>query len=254
MSHFIKPDSIDSYVSGICNQLEPFFPDICLHCKAPLVKCTMTGCKRMYGSPWRHQRALTTVDLETVLAYYPTPSHDDLLFCTLLLTGFFALMRLGKLTDADSLKLYDPCKTIHHSSVESSKMSYSLFLSGHKGDRFFDGNTIIIPKNDKSYDPHSCFLQYLSSCDQKFPLLSPLWLRDDGGIPTRSWFTCRLRHFFNSSVSGHSMRAGGVTLLAELGTLPHLIQAIGRWKSDAFEAYIRKHPVLIQALLFGHSV
>jgi len=98
-------------------------------------------------------------------------------------------MQLGELTDADSPKLRDPRKTIRRSSVESSETSYSLFLPGHKGNRFFDGNTIIIPKNDKSYDPHSCFLQYLSSRDQKFPLLSPLWLRDDGGIPTRSWFT-----------------------------------------------------------------
>jgi len=50
------------------------------------------------------------------------------------------------------------------------------------------------------------------------------------------------------------MCAGGATLLTELGTLPHLIQAISRWKSDTFEVYIRKHSVLIQALLFRQSV
>ena len=26
--HYIKPDSIDSYLSGICHQLEPYSPDI----------------------------------------------------------------------------------------------------------------------------------------------------------------------------------------------------------------------------------
>jgi len=160
-------------------------------------------------------------------------------------------MRLGELVDADNPKLRDPRKVIRRSSVEVSLDDYSFFLPAHKGDRFFGGNTIIIPKNNDNHDPHNPFLLYLSSRDERFPLLSPLWLREDGSIPTRSWFTHRLRRFFDSSVGGHSMRAGGATLLAELGTPPHLIQAIGRWKSDAFEAYIRTHPILIQALLFS---
>lgn len=28
MSHHIKPDSIDTYLSGICQQLEPYFPQV----------------------------------------------------------------------------------------------------------------------------------------------------------------------------------------------------------------------------------
>src|ERR1700674_506385 len=31
-SFFIDPKSVDSYLSGICNQLEPFFPDIHKNC------------------------------------------------------------------------------------------------------------------------------------------------------------------------------------------------------------------------------
>ena len=251
-SHYIKPDSVDSYVSGVCHELEPYFPDVRLSRKSALVKRTMTGCRRMYGSPRRQRRNLTTHDLDSVVSHHHTnPSHDDKLFCAMLLSGFFALMRLGELANPDNLKLQDPRRVIRRSSVEVTPNDYSFFLPGHKGDRFFDGNTIIIPKNNDRHDPHGHFTSYLLSRDEKFPLLSPLWLRDDGAIPTRSWFTRRLHRFFDSSVGGHSMRAGGATLLAELGTPPHLIQAIGRWKSDAFEAYIRTHPVLIQALLFG---
>ena len=43
-------------------------------------------------------------------------------------------------------------------------------------------------------------------------------------------------------------------LLAELGTPPHLIQAIGHWTFDVFKAYIRTHLTLIQALLFSRRV
>jgi len=69
---------------------------------------------------------------------------------------------------------------------------------------------------------------------------------------TRSWFIRRLRHHFSSDVGGHSLRSGGATALAEAGVPPHIIQAIGRWASDAFQIYIRKHPVLLAAMLYGH--
>ena len=48
------------------------------------------------------------------------------------------------------------------------------------------------------------------------------------------------------------MRAGGATSLAEAGVPPNTIQAIGRWALDTFQIYIRKNPVLLQAMLFGH--
>jgi len=111
-----------------------------------------------------------------------------MLFITLLLTGFFALMRLGELSDADAIHLRDPRRTIRRNSVKISADSYSFFLPGHKGDQFFEGNTIIIPANERSYDPLHLFIAYLNSCDLKFPLLFALWLREDGTIPTRSWF------------------------------------------------------------------
>jgi hypothetical protein len=80
-----------------------------------------------------------------------------------------------------------------------------------------------------------------------------LWLREDGSVPTRGWFIRHLRTHFSDDVAGHSLRAGGATALAEAGIPPHIIQAIGRWASAAFQIYIRQHPVLLAALLFGHS-
>lgn len=40
MSRHINPHSVDSYLSGICNQLEPHFPDVRTIRKSPLVACT----------------------------------------------------------------------------------------------------------------------------------------------------------------------------------------------------------------------
>jgi len=50
-SHYIKPDSVNSYLSGICHQLEDFFPDVRKARSSPLVRRTLRGCLRMKGTP-----------------------------------------------------------------------------------------------------------------------------------------------------------------------------------------------------------
>ena len=90
------------------------------------------------------------------------------------------------------------------------------------------------------------------SRDRLFAVASPLWLTSSGAVPTRSFFLARLRLFVpDMSVAGQSLRAGGATFLAELRVPEHLIQACSRWSSKAFKIYIRKHPKLLQNLLFA---
>jgi hypothetical protein len=55
--------------------------------------------------------------------------------------------------------------------------------------------------------------------------------------------------WFDKDIAGQSMRAGSATSLAENGVAPHIIQGIGCWASDTWQIYIRKHPVLLQAML-----
>ena len=115
MSHHIKPDSVDTYLSGISQQLEPFFPQVCHNRKSPLVRRTLDGCKQLRGVPTTRKRALTLDDLRIVLWHYSTSTdHDDLLFIAQLFIGFFALMRLGELTDSDNITLRNPAKVISH--------------------------------------------------------------------------------------------------------------------------------------------
>ena len=179
-------------------------------------------------------------------------NHDDLLFQAMLLTGFFALMRLGELTFPDDIKLQNWRKISKRSTVTLDDDQYSFHLPSHKADRFFEGNQITVKK--KQYcdlNPLSFFCDYLTSRDSLFPLSTPLWLMSNGAVPTRHFFISRLRLYFDRDVAGQSMRAGGATSLAENGVPPSLIQLIGRWSSDAFFIYIRKSPVLIQALLYS---
>jgi hypothetical protein len=250
MSHHIKPDSVDTYLSGICQQLEPYFPHVREARKSRLVHRTLQGCKRLRGTPTMRKRALTIEDLNRVcITYSQNPSHDDLLFCTQLCVGFFALMRLGELTWPEDKDLRDPRKLTRRNSVIVNEMFFQFFLPGHKADKFFEGNIIILRPNPFPCNPMSLFHDYLQSRDRMFPLSFPLWLKSNGSVPTRSFFVRRLRLFFEKDVCGQSMRAGGATSLAENGVAPHIIQGIGRWASEAWHIYIRKHPVLLQAML-----
>jgi hypothetical protein len=206
----------------------------------------------MRGVLVKRKAALTLDDLGTVINYYSlSKNHDDLLFVAILLTGFFALMRLGELTFPNDKSIRDWRKIIKRSSVLINTEFYEFHLPHHKADRYFEGNRVIVRSQQFRHDPLFHFKKYLTSHDNLFPLSSPLWITAAGQVPTRSFFTARLRIFFDNSIAGQSMRAGGATSLAENGVPPSIIQPLGRWSSNAFLIYIRKNPALIQALLYS---
>jgi hypothetical protein len=253
MSSHINPKSVGSYLSGICQQLESYFPDVRTTRKSRLVERTLKGCLRIRGVATKRKRALTFDDLKLVITHFSTSDkHDDLLFQSMLLTGFFSLMRLGELAFPDAKNLRNWKKVTKRSSVVITPDQYEFHLPSHKADRFFEGNHIIVKRQQFcDINPLTVFQAYLHSRDTTFPLSSPLWITSRGCVPTRYFFISRLHQFFTKDIGGQSMRAGGATSLAENGVPPSLIQFMGRWTSDAFFIYIRKSPVLIQALLYS---
>ncbi|SGY38660.1 BQ5605_C003g02057 [Microbotryum silenes-dioicae] len=76
-----------------------------------------------------------------------------------------------------------------------------------------------------------------------------LFMSSTGSPPTCTWFVTRLHVEFGRAYSGHSLRSGGTTHYVLRGFLPAEIQRIGRWKSAAWEEYIRISPELNMALL-----
>ncbi|KAF8806858.1 hypothetical protein BYT27DRAFT_7223991 [Phlegmacium glaucopus] len=238
MLHHIKPRSVASYLSGVCNQLEPFFPDVRMHRRHWLVSKTLEGCRKMFPSATSRKRPLTRLELANVCRYYKSSSSfNNTLFLAILFTGFHGLQ--------------DYRKIIMRSTVQINPKSFQFLLPGHKADRFFEGSQVIIQATDLDDDAWAPFSSYLALHNQLFPLRAELLLKEDGTVPTRSWFLHLLQKHFPGNVGGHSLRAGGATALAEAGLPPHIIQAIGRWSSPAFQIYIRRHPVLLASLLYG---
>jgi hypothetical protein len=253
MSRHIQPRSVDSYLSGICNELEIFYPNVRKVRSSILVSRTLNGCKRLYSTEVKRKRPLGLSDLQAVINNLASsPNFDDKLFVAQLLTGFHALLRLGELVWPDKTELRDWCKvSMRHTVTFLDDNSYGYLLPGHKADRFFEGNNLIVKHFPNSINPTSFFKAYITARDLSFAHNPELWLRCDGTIPTCAWFIRRLRTFFPTKIAGQSMRAGGATTLAECGTPPNIIQAMDRWASDTFQVYIRKNPVLLNALVYS---
>ena len=255
MSHHISPRSVTTYLLGIVQQLKPFYPFIREIRNSKLVQRTLQGCLKSCSQPTRRKRALSISDLTTVLQHFnslPT-SHNNLLFMSMLLTGFFSLMHLGKMTFPDDKTIQDWRKISRRRTVILQDNNYSFQLPFHKADRFFTGNTILVTQSESIIDPVHHFKRYLTSRDSLMPFHSALWLRANRTIPTRSFFIRKLRFYFDSEIGGQSMRTGGATFLAEKGVPPSIIQARGRWSSDTFLIYIRRNPALLIDLITART-
>ena len=163
-------------------------------------------------------------------------------------------MRVGEFTQPDSISRRSPTKlTLCHTCCLMLS-NYSFTLLYHKGDRFFDSNTILVEQQPSTRTcPHTAFTKYIFARDTHFPLHLELWLTAAGNVLTYSWVVSCLKTSLGSDVGGHSIRSGGATALAVAGVPDHIIQLISRWSSDTFHIYIRLHPVLLQVLLHGWS-
>lgn len=204
----------------------------------------------MKNTPVSRKQPITFSQLNSVASQLQGSSQiDNTLFLSLLTTGFFALLRLGELTDPNNQRLRNRRKTIRRDSVVSTSTSVQFILPASKTDKFFAGNQVIVHRNHSPNDPVSYFHRYLIICDTLFPNSQWLWLTSAGSPPTRKWFMTRFHLYFDACYGGHSLRAGGATLLAHKGISFDLIQALGRWSSEAFRIYIRQHPsILLQHL------
>src|ERR1700683_2927054 len=65
-SNHINPKSVESYLSGICTNLKPFFPDIRSTRATALVKRTLKGALCCHAQPTTRKAPLTTELLQSI--------------------------------------------------------------------------------------------------------------------------------------------------------------------------------------------
>jgi hypothetical protein len=133
MSHHIEPCSINSYLPGIINRLDTHFSHVQEVQKLLLVCCTLKGCKQCLSKPVQHKQPLTLDDLALVVdALRPSQAYDNLLFLTLLITGFKTLQWLAELCWPNAKKHQSYWKVPLQHTFTLTPGSASYLLPHHK--------------------------------------------------------------------------------------------------------------------------
>ena len=92
----------------------------------------------------------------------------------------------------------------------------------------------------------SALSRYASLCTAEGVLTTaPLFHFDDGSPINRRWLMSRVDdllwsiHLDPRAYSSHSFRKGGTVSLQQQGVEDSIIRRTGRWRSDAFNLYVR---------------
>jgi hypothetical protein len=157
---------------------------------------TLKGAFRRHGHPTKCKSPLTTTHLQSITTdLINSSNHDDMLFLSMINTGFPGLLRLGEMAVSDNLHLRSFRKVVLRSSLVWVGTDFEFLLPVSKTDTIFEGNRVHIAQIIGAPDPKPIMMNYIHSRDKLFTLHPQLWLCQNGLSPTRSWFLSCLHHY-----------------------------------------------------------
>ena len=178
--------------------------------------------------------------------------HMDLVLETMCSMAFFGFLRCGEFT---CYKEFNSTINVGVGDVfvDKEQERYTFRLKASKTDPFRKGLDIIIFATNKFVCPFRCMLRLIETRQSSGAHhLDPLFIDQRGRPMSRSMFLDCLdiilrRAGYNSNqYSGHSFRIGAATSAAEANIEDHLIQSLGRWRSNCFTRYIHTPETTIQ--------
>ena len=117
-----------------------------------------------------------------------------------------------------------------------------LYLKRSKTDQFHKGTNVYIGRTGDDLCPVAALMAYLAVRGMK---QGPLFQTKDGQPVSREFVVDNVRQALralgleSTHYAGHSFRIGAATTAAERGIPDSTIKVLGRWKSEAFQTYIR---------------
>ena len=130
-------------------------------------------------------------------------------------------------------------------TIKTRKSSMSITIKAAKTDPFRQSTILPVAATGTSTCPVRAMCEYLSATGNH-RRSRPLIVHHSGHYLTRQTLTSVLRSLLETAgypnshqYSSHSLRIGAATAAASAGLPTWLIQAAGRWRSDAYKLYIR---------------
>ncbi|KAJ7502063.1 hypothetical protein B0H11DRAFT_2223961 [Mycena galericulata] len=200
-------------------------------------------------SATKKKRRPYTVELIQILLSHLDPDVPlDAAVGSCLTTGFYSCARVGELT-VKTLDSFDPAVHVKPSDVrretdpnglEMTVLGLPVTKSKASGEDIFYGS------QNNATDPREAFANHLrvNAPPANFHLFA--YAHKSGHRPlTKTAFITRLQKAFQAAklepLQDHGIRIGSTLFYLLRGTPFDVVKTIGRWASDAFSLYLRKH-------------
>ena len=239
----IQHSSIKVYLSAVRSlHIEQGFPDPLLNCLQ--LQRVLRGVKLSQGSPAAQRLPITDSLLLVIHRAFDLKFSDHCAFWAACMLGYFGFLRaaefavpnLASFSSAIHLSVADITVDSHQSPT-----CLRVRIKASKTDPSRQGCHIHIGLGRAPLCAVQALLTYLSV---RGNVPGPLFLLANGQPLSRAILTDWLRQIFSTAgiegnFSSHSFRIGAATVAACNGIPDHLIQALGRWTSNAYLLYIR---------------
>ena len=161
---------------------------------------------------------------------------------------------------------YDQARHLSYADIAVDRVSSPTLLTlprchlkQSKTDQFHQGIDIYVGRTNNQLCPAAATMAYLAA---RGASPGPLFIFKDGRLLSRDRFVDQVTQAIGAlglnsqNYAGHSFRIGAATTAAECRVEDSVIKALGRWKSSAFQVYIRTprdRLASISQLLSSHS-
>ena len=166
-------------------------------------------------------------------------AHNSKMLWAATLISYFGCTRISEIASKYT-RQYRKNHTLLVQDVSITNNQLSVFIRAAKTDQYCTGATVIIAENGTDICPVHATTDYLKHRANK---PGPFFLFDDGTCLTPQRFNTFLHQCLPNTNAGtysaHSLRIGAATVAAEMGYSKEAIQALGRWRSDAYIKYLR---------------
>ena len=172
-------------------------------------------------------------------------SMDGLMLWAAASMCFFGFMRSGEIT-VPSAQAYDEGAHLTFSDVAvdstSNPSALQIHLKASKTDPFRTGIDIYVGRTGCPLCPVTAVLRYMVMRGSQ---AGPFFRFADRSPLTRPKFVNRVKQALTqagmdcSGYSGHSFRSGAATTAAKRAINDSTIKMLGRWKSSAYQVYIK---------------
>ena len=244
LAQSLRYSSIKVYFSAVRSlHIDYGLPD-------PMVDClqlqrVLRGIKRTQGLSTHSNRLPVTRDvMHLVCSSLDHSNADDAMFWAACTLAYFGFLRSAEFT-VPSVSAFNPEIHLNLNDVavdsHTNPSCLRVMIKVSKTDPFRQGCPIFIGKGNPPLCAVDAMVQYFARRGDK---PGPLFYFADGQPLTRNLVTKGLRDILQAAnipgnYSSHSFRIGAATMAARGGIPDHLIQMLGRWRSDAYKRYIQ---------------